>query len=109
MSNIIRSQSQALSNLQSRSPIRRVSREGMRRVREEAEEAVAAATRVEGTAYLTHMAMTHLATLSTMESTITESVPASDPIQKDQVARRTSLLVDNYTATVASEIAKRGV
>ena len=108
MSTLIRTQSQALQALNARSPSRMVSRQGVRAVRAEVEEALVAATRLEGTAYLTHLALSHVGLLSTMESQIITSTPAADPIHKEQVARRVSMLVDNYTATAAAEIARRG-
>ncbi len=75
----------------------------------EVDEALVAAARVEGTAYLTHVALTHVGQLSALEAQISMAAPAADPIQKELVARRAAMLVDNFAITAASEIARRGV
>ena len=103
------SQSQALQALQKSAPARQVSRAGVKKVQTEVEDALVQATSIEGTAYLTHLGMNHLGMLSTMEAQVVHHTPGADPVHKAKIAQRASLLVDNYTATVATEIARRGL
>lgn len=85
-----------------------VSRSGTRAMQREVDEALVLAARVEGTAYLTSLALTHVGNLSNLESQISSASLAADATHKDQVARRAAMLVDNFAITAASEIARRG-
>ena len=100
---------QAIQPYGARSVSAMVSRVGAKAVQHEVEDALVAATKVEGTAYLSHLALSHVDNLSNLESQIGAAALAADPIQKEQVARRAAMLVDNFAITAASEIAKRGV
>ncbi len=89
-------------------PSRR-SRAMAREVEEAAHRGVVRAARVQGAAYATHVALTQVGFLSAEEGRLAEMIPAADPIHRERVAARLRILVENYTAVAAAEIAGLGM
>ncbi|CAN5409238.1 hypothetical protein BH24ACT7_BH24ACT7_06170 [soil metagenome] len=67
-----------------------------------------AAARTQAAAYVTHVAVNQVVSLSREEALLVATVPADDPIQREQVAARLRVMVDNFTVVAAAEIARLG-
>ncbi len=86
----------------------RVPRAVVKAVEGAAHRGLASAAKVQAAGYVTHVAVSQVASLSREEALLIETVPAADPVHKERVASRLRLMVDNYTGVAADEIARLG-
>lgn len=86
----------------------RLSRPVLRAVEAATERGLVAAAQTQAAGYATHVALSQVAGLSREESLLVATVPADDPVQREQVAARLRVMVDNFTIVAAAEITRLG-
>jgi hypothetical protein len=108
VSNLIR-QSQSNLDAASRGGVlgrRPVPRAVVRRAEGEAYDGLITGVRVQAAGYVTHVALSQLATLSRLEGQLINSVPMEDLNGRLKAESRARLLVDGYITVAAAEIAR---